>query len=154
MNITTASDNRWLRVCKASLLKNNNRHPGNSPVGVLRSSPFHAQPKVNSDGQNKDGEDHDADNHSRQRAFVVAFAQCTCVGEKEDLKNMMRKMTLPGYVNECRWISKYRESPRRFRHLKQANQKKVGPWQNKKRISRIFQDILVVFKKMLFLMVD
>lgn len=53
-----------------------------SSVGVLHSSPFYVQPKVNSHGQDEDGEDDDADDHSHQGAVVVAFAHRTCVGKK------------------------------------------------------------------------
>lgn len=63
------------------------------------------QPKVNSHGQDEDGEDHHAGDHSHQRAVVVVFVQLTCMGEKEEIKTMMKKMTPPGYVIECRWIS-------------------------------------------------
>lgn len=56
------------------------------------------QPKVNSHGQDEDGEYHDADDHSHQRAVGMAFAERTCVGEKEEIKNMMKTRTLPGFV--------------------------------------------------------
>lgn len=52
---------------------------------MLQLSPSHVQSKVNSHGKDEDREDHDADDHSHQRAAVLAFSQCACVGEEKDM---------------------------------------------------------------------
>lgn len=75
-----------------------------SSVGVLHSLPFYMQPKVNSHSQDEDGEDDDADDHSHQGAVVVAFAQRTCVGDKEEIENTTKARTLPGFTIQHRRI--------------------------------------------------
>lgn len=59
---------------------------------LLQLSPSHVQSKVNSHGEDEDGEDHDADDHSHQRAVVLAFILCACVGEEKDASYVVQLM--------------------------------------------------------------